>query len=38
MYILSSKLLQSTPFFSVSKTIEEIMLYKIDRDTSQVFN
>jgi hypothetical protein len=27
-----------TRFFSESKTIAEAVLYKIDRDTSQVFN
>jgi hypothetical protein len=40
------KLLRSIPwskktltrFFSGSKTIAEIVLFKIDRDTSQVFN
>jgi hypothetical protein len=38
------KLLRGTPwskktrFFSGSKIIAEIVLYKIDRDTSQVFN
>jgi hypothetical protein len=43
---MNPKLLRSTPcskktstrFFSGSKTIAEIVLYKIDIDTSQVFN